>query len=390
MSSEEIVPLLKQLGLNLYESEAYVALLTKGQISAKELGQVTSIPQSRTYDVLSSLKDKGLALSTPSADRTYTPVDPDSILKTLYGTKKKEIQTPMIRVQEETEQKLELLHGVYSEAKEKLSSYSTDHVQVVNNPVFVLEGYQNIETAMLALIDKAQSEFLRITKPPEGGKSMMDPFYFLAGSMTERLYRAKERGVKIRTISLIYEIPSLLGLDFEDEDDFERRYLAQNEDIPEKFLLADGHTVLLNLRDPVSKTFGSIALVLESDPTCTILHEHFESMWKKAEPVSSLSKRMREATEELCKLMQNAHYSRFDVAIYRALAKKGVQPIDVLSRSFGKHTPSEVSAAVRKLTDTGLVVRNDWLKSLMAENPLRATLILEGAANGEKGLANAR
>jgi sugar-specific transcriptional regulator TrmB/predicted DNA-binding transcriptional regulator len=379
LSSEDVVPLLRQLGLNLYESEAYLALVTKGQISAKELGQLTSIPQSRTYDVLSSLKDKGFAMITPSVDKVYAPVEFGTILSLLYGRKKKEIQAEMIKVQEETEQRLDSLFGVYSQAKELLASLTSDHTQIVSRPVFVLEGHQNIEHAMLDMVDKAQSEFLRITKPPDSRRNVLDPFYFIAGPMLDHLERAKARGVKIRTLSLTYEIPSLIGLDYEGEEGNERKYLERDEDIPEKFVMVDGRTAILNLRDPVSKAFGSVGLLLESRSTCAIFGEHFWSMWNKAESSTDVTQKMKQAVGETIGLMKSAHFARSEIAIYRTLAKSGAMNTDLLAKSLVRSLSSaEVSLTVQKLLKRGILLQNDWLKAVMVENPHKLRSIIQG------------
>lgn len=380
MSSSEdtaVVSYLRQLGLNLYESKAYLALVTRGQISAKELGQITTIPQSRTYDVLSSLKDKGFALITPSSNKIYAPADLNSILSALYEKKKKEIQAEMIKVQEQTEQRLETLYNVYSQAKEQLAAVTSNHTQITNQPVFVIEGNQNIERTMLNLIDKAESEFLRITRPPDSNRSMLDPFYFLPGMMTEHLDRAAQRGVQIRTLSLVYEIPSLLGFDYESAEGSERRYLEKEEEIPEKFILVDKRTALLNLRDPVSKTFGSVGLILESGPTCAILREHFESMWKKAEPLDRLTKRMKEQVEDVIAAMYEAKLSKLEISIYKALSRNGAQSSESLAKLVGRrYSSNDVFLAAQRLMNKGILLQNDWLKSLMAENPFKVKSLL--------------
>lgn len=380
LSSEDAaVSSLRQLGLNLYESRAYLAILARGQISAKELGQVTSIPQSRTYDVLSSLKDKGFALITPSSSsKIYGPVEPKRILSELYGKKKKDIQTDMIKVQEQTEQRLEELHNIYSKAIEQLGAVSFDHTKVTNQQVFVIEGSQNIEHALLNLIDKGEKEFLRITKPPDTRKNMFDPFYFLPGTMSDHFERAKQRGVQIRTLSLVHEIPSLLGWSYQYEKGSQRRYLEEEDDIPEKFVLVDGRNALLNLRDPISKTFGSIGLMLESGPTCTILREHFESMWQKAESLSSVTKRMKKKTEEVILLMQQSKFAKAEISIYKSLSKNGYQSLDSLLKSLGRHYSSgEITLAVQRLLKKGVLLQNDWLKSLMAEDPYKVVPLLK-------------
>lgn len=46
--------------LNLYEARLWLALLSRGISTAGELSEISAVPRSRTYDVLESLKDKGL------------------------------------------------------------------------------------------------------------------------------------------------------------------------------------------------------------------------------------------------------------------------------------------------------------------------------------------
>ncbi len=378
-SSDELVDLLQALGLNLYESKAYLALVAKGQISARDLGHITSIPQSRTYDVLSSLRDKGFALTTPSSDRMYVPGEPKQILAALYEKRRKEIQGQVIKVQEEIEKRLEKLQGAYSQALDKMSSLSSEQTQIVNQPVFVIEGNQSIENAMVSMIDKAEREFLRITKPFETRKNMIDPFYFTSGRTMGHLETAKRRGVDLRTLSLFYEIPSLFGLDVPLDDVVERKYLENADDIQEKFILVDNHVALLNLRDPVSKTFGSIGLMLESGPTCSILKQHFQSMWDRAESRASVVKRMKRATEEVCEAMKESKFSRLDISIYKTLAGSGATERETLARSLAKHRrrPSEVSTGIENLLGYGLITRNDALNVIMVENPAKAKSLVE-------------
>jgi len=75
-NESENVARLQKLGRNLYESRAYLALLNKGTLTAKSLGRSASIPQSRTYDVLESLTEKGFAVSTPT-EKVIHPIESD-------------------------------------------------------------------------------------------------------------------------------------------------------------------------------------------------------------------------------------------------------------------------------------------------------------------------
>jgi sugar-specific transcriptional regulator TrmB len=97
------------MGLNLYESRAYLALLVQRTLNAKGLGNSARIPHSRTYDVLESLTEKGFTISKPTSPTTYVPVPPGRILTSCYNSERKKIQMPATKVQEEAAEKLEEL-----------------------------------------------------------------------------------------------------------------------------------------------------------------------------------------------------------------------------------------------------------------------------------------
>ena len=56
---QEVYAALKEFGLTDYETRAFIALITTGISSAKELSDRTKIPYSRIYDVLVNLENIG-------------------------------------------------------------------------------------------------------------------------------------------------------------------------------------------------------------------------------------------------------------------------------------------------------------------------------------------
>ena len=67
---------LREMGLNAYEIDAYIALLKGGQITAMEISREASVPYSKIYEVLNSLKEKGWVKSSESRPFKYYPVPP--------------------------------------------------------------------------------------------------------------------------------------------------------------------------------------------------------------------------------------------------------------------------------------------------------------------------
>jgi sugar-specific transcriptional regulator TrmB len=76
-----VVDLLQRVGLNKYESEAYVALLEYGPLTGYELGKRSAVPLSRSYEILERLTARGLALVQPGDPPRYIAEAPEQFLE---------------------------------------------------------------------------------------------------------------------------------------------------------------------------------------------------------------------------------------------------------------------------------------------------------------------
>src|SRR4030066_2459781 len=74
--SENTREVLRDMGLNAYETDAYIALLEGGQMTAMEISQEAQVPYSKIYEVLNSLKQKGWIKSSETRPFKYYPVPP--------------------------------------------------------------------------------------------------------------------------------------------------------------------------------------------------------------------------------------------------------------------------------------------------------------------------
>ncbi len=68
--------MLREMGLNAYETDAYITLLQTGQLTAMEISRETKVPYSKIYEILNSLKEKGWIKSSESRPFKYYPVSP--------------------------------------------------------------------------------------------------------------------------------------------------------------------------------------------------------------------------------------------------------------------------------------------------------------------------
>ena len=74
--NEETRVALREMGLNAYEIDTYIALLEGGEMTAMEISEQANVPYSKMYEVLNSLKEKGWIKSTESRPSKYYPVPP--------------------------------------------------------------------------------------------------------------------------------------------------------------------------------------------------------------------------------------------------------------------------------------------------------------------------
>jgi sugar-specific transcriptional regulator TrmB len=74
--SENTRDTMREMGLNAYEIDAYIVLLEGGQMTAMEISREASVPYSKIYEVLNSLKQKGWVKSSESRPFKYYPVPP--------------------------------------------------------------------------------------------------------------------------------------------------------------------------------------------------------------------------------------------------------------------------------------------------------------------------
>ncbi len=369
MSESDTIARLQSLGLNLYESRAYLALVTKRTLTAKDLGHSAMIPQSRTYDILESLTEKGFAVSTPTSPTAYVPVSPARPLSSYYNSERKKIQDRAARVQEEATAELESLRDSYLTLTKELSNIITEEPRV-REEVWVIQKRENIENAMIALIQEAKLELLRITRPPEPRrKQPFDPFYIVGMENRKFVFDALERGVRMRWLSLAREIPSFVGLEVNEPP--ERRYLENDDDVTEKFFLVDNREVLLNLRDPLSQAFGSVALMMRSEAAASIFLEHFETMWERAKPLRKILPRMKSLVDDVCTELRELGLGRQEIQLLKTGTRIGASSQDVLVSEMAKKKVdvADTLASLEKLMQLGFMHRDSTLKLLMVEHP---------------------
>ncbi|MHA2045220.1 MAG: TrmB family transcriptional regulator, partial [Candidatus Thorarchaeota archaeon] len=72
-----------QLGLTEYETQAYLALVSGGQMGASDISAKSKVPYSRIYDVLGRLEDKQFIIVKRGRPTKYVAKSPTEVVRVI-------------------------------------------------------------------------------------------------------------------------------------------------------------------------------------------------------------------------------------------------------------------------------------------------------------------
>lgn len=92
MDFTTVVERFKQLGLTDYQSRVLYALLVKKSCTIAEIGSVSSVPNTRVYDVVNQLLERSFIMKIHDKPKTYRVRNVSQVLDALYLEKDSELQ----------------------------------------------------------------------------------------------------------------------------------------------------------------------------------------------------------------------------------------------------------------------------------------------------------
>ncbi|MEM1767688.1 MAG: helix-turn-helix domain-containing protein [Candidatus Bathyarchaeia archaeon] len=139
---EKEVSLLKKIGLTEYEAGAYLLLLEKGALTAKQISYGAQIPYSKVYQVIKNLEQKGWIETIKKRPSKYFPKSP----KIALMMAKKALENEWLSIERTL---LDELSPLY----EKLQTRE-------KYDIWILRGLSNILPKIKEMIKNAGSEML--------------------------------------------------------------------------------------------------------------------------------------------------------------------------------------------------------------------------------------
>lgn len=153
---QDLVKRIKEyFNLNIYETKVWLALLSKGIASAGEIAELSSVPRSRTYDVLESLEKRGFAITKIGKPVKYISVKPIEIVEKMKN-----------ETMQEAHEKVKSLSALKetSEYTELEQLHNSGISPIKSNEITgSLKGRSNILSKLRELVETAEKEVLICT-----------------------------------------------------------------------------------------------------------------------------------------------------------------------------------------------------------------------------------
>ncbi len=153
---QDLVKRIKEyFNLNIYETKVWLALLSKGIASAGEVAELSSVPRSRTYDVLESLEKRGFAITKIGKPVKYIAVKPTEVIEKMKN-----------ETMQEAQEKVKSLIALKNtnEYTELEQLHSTGISPVKSHEITgSLKGRANVISRVRELIENAKKEVLICT-----------------------------------------------------------------------------------------------------------------------------------------------------------------------------------------------------------------------------------
>ena len=254
---------LQHIGLNAYESRAYLVLVGHQRFKALEVAGPARIPRQKIYEVLNSLVEKGFVRVVQGKAKQFSAVEPQLALSSFLSRQKESYE----REWQDRQGLATLLSGHLGEvyASGNQGHGPLDYIRIVADTGQIAEEYRRFLLSTTA-------EYLELARPPYAVQPIQEPF----------LDQLLENGATCR---LLYESHSLSHGQRVQLTEFQRtRAKSQTRllnELPIKLALFDNQRGMISLDDPVAGHPGITALVFDHKQLATAMVSLFDDCWRR-------------------------------------------------------------------------------------------------------------
>ena len=254
---------LHDVGLNAYESNAYMILIGHGQFKALEVAGRAHIPRAKIYDVLNSLVDKGFVRVVHGKVKQFSAVEPRLALEGYLNRRRDRF----LREWEDRQKVASMLSNDLAEVfRDGSNGHSPlDYLRIIGDTRQIVEEYRQ-------MLLQTRNEYLEFARPPYGVDPGHEPIVkALAdkGTACRLMFdssdvRSSARRAKLRLLEKA-------GAE-----------VRVGRNIPMKLALFDSHSGMISLDDPVVSQQKITALVFEHRSLGSAMRMLFVDSWNRS------------------------------------------------------------------------------------------------------------
>ena len=253
---------LQQIGLNAYESRAYLVLVGHSKFKALELAARAGVPRQKIYEVLDSLVEKGFARVVQEKTKLFSAIEPDLAIANYIARRHEQLQIELAEQSKTANDLVVDLNKAHVEGRDGRGTL--DYLRIVSDPGQTASLYRR-------MIGSCLTGYLEFSRPPYA----VDP-------LEEQLVKeATKRGVQCR---ILLESSSL--------DQNTRKRLAEYQSfgaevrcidhLPMKLALFDGRHGMIALLDPLVTKPTWTAVTFDHPGMSEAMQGLFEDYWGRA------------------------------------------------------------------------------------------------------------
>lgn len=256
---------LQQIGLNAYESRAYLMLIGHPRFKALEVAGRARIPRQKIYEVLDSLIEKGFVRFVQGKAKEFSAVDPRIVFQTFLARKRESFE-------KEWQGRRDLAGSLATQLAEVFVDGNQDrgpldYLRIVSDTGQIAEEFRR-------LLLQSEKEYLEFARPPYAVQPTREPL----------IQQLIDKGVECR---LLFDSRTV------DQADQDRLKLVSEAgaqvrlaaELPLKLAVFDSRSGMISLDDPIASHPQITALVFEHHSLADAMGRLFYDLWERAEPI---------------------------------------------------------------------------------------------------------
>ncbi len=254
---------LQQIGLNAYESRAYLVLVGHPKFKALELAARAGVPRQKIYEVLDSLAEKGFARVVQEKTKLFSAIEPELAIANYIARRHDQLQIELAEQSRAANDLVEDLNRAHREGQDGRGTL--DYLHIVSDPGQTASQYRR-------MIASCAAGYLEFSRPPYA----VDP-------LDEQLVKdAAKRGVQCRILLEAASLDDNTGKRLTDYQTagVEVRCTAH---LPMKLALFDGRRGMIALLDPLVTKPTWTAVTFDHPGMSEAMQGLFEDYWNRAQ-----------------------------------------------------------------------------------------------------------